>query len=98
MSYITLMTKFEFVARLSARYAQLIANDAEFAVAAILDAVSSTWVKGERIEIRGFGSFGINHRPARTGRNPKTGVKDQVAEKCVPHFKAGKELKERVDR
>jgi integration host factor subunit beta len=52
---------------------------------------------GNRIEIRGFGSFGLNYRPPRTGRNPKSGEKVQVPEKYVPHFKAGKELRERVD-
>ena len=54
-------------------------------------------VKGGRIEIRGFGSFRINHRPARTGRNPKTEEKMSVPEKYVPHFKPGRELRERVD-
>ena len=57
----------------------------------------SAIAKGERIEIRGFGSFGLNYRPPRTGRNPKSGEKVQVPEKHVPHFKAGKELRERVD-
>ena len=68
------------------------------AVKAILDAMIATLVKGQRIEIRGFGSFGINHRPPRTGRNPKTGDKVSVPEKYLPHFKAGKELRYRVDR
>ena len=54
-------------------------------------------MKGQRIEIRGFGSFKINHRPPRTGRNPKSGEKVPVPEKFVPHFKAGRELRERVD-
>jgi integration host factor subunit beta len=54
-------------------------------------------VNGQRIEIRGFGSFAINHRPPRTGRNPKTGEKVPVPAKFVPHFKAGRELRERVD-
>ena len=54
-------------------------------------------VKGRRIEIRGFGSFQINYRPPRTGRNPKSGQTVQVPEKFVPHFKAGRELRERVD-
>ena len=54
-------------------------------------------VSGERIEIRGFGSFGLNYRPARVGRNPKSGERVHVPEKYVPHFKAGKELRERVD-
>ena len=54
-------------------------------------------VKGRRIEIRGFGTFKINHRPARTGRNPKSGQAVSVPEKFVPHFKVGRELRERVD-
>ena len=91
------MTKSELIASLSGRYPQLVAKDAEVVVKAILDAMITTLVKGQRIEIRGFGSFGINHRPPRTGRNPKTGEKVPVPEKFVPHFKAGKELRERVD-
>jgi integration host factor subunit beta len=63
----------------------------------ILDALTSALVKGDRIEIRGFGSFALNYRPPRIGRNPKSGDKVQVPEKYVPHFKAGKELRERVD-
>ena len=63
----------------------------------ILDAMSEALVKGDRIEIRGFGSFSLNYRPPRVGRNPKSGEKVDVPEKWVPHFKAGKELRERVD-
>jgi integration host factor subunit beta len=63
----------------------------------ILEALSEALVKGDRIEIRGFGSFALNYRPPRVGRNPKTGEKVNVPEKWVPHFKAGKELRERVD-
>jgi integration host factor subunit beta len=91
------MTKSELIARLAARYPQLVAKDAEFAVKMILDAMTDSLVKGQRIEIRGFGSFGLNHRPARVGRNPKSGERVHVPEKFVPHFKAGKELRERVD-
>jgi len=75
----------------------LLAKDAELAVKVILDAMSSTLAQGSRIEIRGFGSFALNYRPARTGRNPKSGEKVQVPAKYVPHFKAGKDLRERVD-
>jgi len=67
------MTKSELIARLAARYPQLVAKDAEFAVKMILDAMTQSLVMGQRIEIRGFGSFGLNYRPARTGRNPKSG-------------------------
>jgi integration host factor, beta subunit len=92
------MTKSELIATLAGHYPQLVAKDAEVAVKAILDAMTMSLVKGQRIEIRGFGSFGINYRPPRTGRNPKTGAKVSVPEKYVPHFKPGRELRERVDR
>lgn len=91
------MTKSELIDRLATRFPQLVAKDAEFAVKMILDAMSSALIRGDRIEIRGFGSFALNYRPPRLGRNPKSGDKVQVPEKYVPHFKAGKELRERVD-
>ena len=91
------MTKSELIDRLAAQFPQLVAKDAELAVKMVLDAMAESLAKGERIEIRGFGSFGLNYRPPRTGRNPKSGEKVQVPEKFVPHFKAGKELRERVD-
>ena len=91
------MTKSELIARLAAQFPQLVAKDAEFAVKTILDAMTEALAKGERIEIRGFGSFALNYRPPRVGRNPKSGEQVQVPEKYVPHFKAGKELRERVD-
>jgi integration host factor subunit beta len=87
------MTKSELIAKLAARYPQLV----ELAVKMILDAMGKSLAQGQRIEIRGFGSFGLNYRPPRTGRNPKSGEKVQVPAKYVPHFKAGKELRERVD-
>ena len=91
------MTKSDLIARMARRYPQLVAKDAEIAVNAILDVMTLTLVSGQRIEIRGFGTFNINYRPPRTGRNPKTGEKVPVPAKCVPHFKAGRELRERVD-
>lgn len=91
------MTKSELIARLAERYPQLVAKDAELAVKTILDAMASSLAKGQRIEIRGFGSFDLNYRPPRMGRNPKSGSSVVVPEKYVPHFKAGKELRERVD-
>ncbi len=91
------MTKSELIASLAARYPQLVAKDAELAVKTILEAMAENLAQGQRIEIRGFGSFSLNYRPPRTGRNPKTGAKVSVPEKQVPHFKAGKELRERVD-
>lgn len=91
------MTKSDLVARLAERFPQLVAKDADFAVKMILDAMSEALVRGDRIEIRGFGSFSLNYRPPRVGRNPKSGDKVLVPQKWVPHFKAGKELRERVD-
>lgn len=91
------MTKSDLITKLAACYPQLVAKDAELAVKMILDAMAGNLAKGNRIEIRGFGSFGLNYRPPRTGRNPKSGEKVHVPEKYVPHFKAGKELRERVD-
>jgi integration host factor subunit beta len=91
------MTKSELIEILASRHNQLAPKDAELAVKTMLDAMSSTLSQGDRIEIRGFGSFGLNFRPPRTGRNPKTGEKVLVPKKYVPHFKAGKELRERVD-
>ncbi len=92
------MTKSELIARLAERFPQLVAKDADFAVKMILDAMSDALVRGDRIEIRGFGSFALNYRPPRVGRNPKSGDKVSVPAKWVPHFKAGKELRERVDQ
>ena len=91
------MTKSELIDRLAVQFPQLVAKDAELAVKMILDAMGKSLAQGQRIEIRGFGSFGLNYRPPRTGRNPKSGEKVQVPAKYVPHFKAGKELRERVD-
>lgn len=91
------MTKSELIAKLASRHPQLVAKDAELAVKMVLDAMAKALSQGNRIEIRGFGSFGLNYRPPRVGRNPKSGEKVQVPEKFVPHFKAGKELRERVD-
>ena len=84
------MTKSELIARLAQRYPQLVAKDAEYAVKMILDAMTHALLNGHRIEIRGFGSFGLNYRPPRVGRNPKSGEKVQVPEKYVPHFKAAR--------
>jgi integration host factor subunit beta len=91
------MTKSELIERLASRFPQLVAKDADYAVKMILDAMTDCLVRGDRIEIRGFGSFGLNYRPPRVGRNPKSGEKVSVPDKYVPHFKAGKELRERVD-
>lgn len=91
------MTRSDLIARLAELHPKLQQKDAESAVKVILDALSNALAKGERVEIRGFGSFGLNYKPPRQGRNPKTGAKVKVPAKYVPHFKAGKELRERVD-
>ncbi len=91
------MTKSELIARLAERNQRLVARDADEAVKTILDAMSAALAAGNRIEIRGFGSFALNYRPPRVGRNPKSGERVPVPAKHVPHFKAGKELRERVD-
>ncbi len=91
------MTKSELIAKLTERYPQLVGKDAELAVKTILDGMTRSLSQGRRIEIRGFGSFDLNYRPPRQGRNPKSGAKVLVPEKYVPHFKAGKELREMVD-
>lgn len=91
------MTKSELIARLAERYPQLVVKDAEFAVKTILDAMAQTLAQGNRIEIRGFGSFALSYRPPRVGRNPKSGERVLVPEKRVPHFKPGKALREKVD-
>ena len=91
------MTRSDLIAALSSRFPNLMAKDAEISVKEILDAISNTLVKGDRVEIRGFGSFGLNYRPARTGRNPKSGEIVMVAPKNVPHFKAGKKMREGVE-
>ena len=90
------MTKSELIERIAARYPQLVVKDAEDAVKMILDAMVKRLSKGQHIEIRGFGSFGLNHHLPRIGRNPKSGASVNIPAKYVPHFKAGKELRERV--
>jgi integration host factor subunit beta len=92
------MTRSDLVEELAARFSQLTQRDAEFAVRAILDAMNDALVRGHRIEIRGFGSFSVNYRPPRMGRNPRSGASVAIPEKRVPHFKPGKALREAVDQ
>jgi len=92
------MNRSELVLHLSAQHPQLTAKDVVLVVDTILDALSETLQKGDRAEIRGFGSFALNYRPPRKGRNPKTGEAVGIPAKHVPHFRAGKELRERVDQ
>jgi integration host factor subunit beta len=91
------MTRSDLVEELANRFGQLTHRDAEYAVKTILDAVSDALVRGHRIEIRGFGSFSVNRRPPRMGRNPRSGESVAIPEKRVPHFKPGKALREAVD-
>ncbi|WKB54141.1 integration host factor subunit beta [Eleftheria terrae] len=91
------MTRSDLVNQLAERFAQLTHRDTEFAVKTILDAMSDALARGHRIEIRGFGSFSINRRPPRVGRNPRSGEQVIIPEKLVPHFKPGKALREAVD-
>lgn len=91
------MTKSELIAILAARYPQLAVRDTDLAVKTVLDAMVQALAEGQRIEIRGFGSFSLSERAPRVGRNPKSGEQVMVPGKQVPHFKAGKELRERVD-
>ena len=91
------MTKSELIAKLAVHFPQLVASDAELAVKMILDAMAKSLSQGQRIEIRGFGSFSLHFRPPRQGRNPKTGETVALAGKYVPHFKPGKDLRERVN-
>ncbi len=91
------MTKSELIEAIASKQIQLSAKDVELAVKTILEHMSEALAAGERIEIRGFGSFSLHFREPRRGRNPKTGDAVQLAGKYVPHFKPGKELRERVN-
>ena len=92
------MTKSELIERIVTHQGQLSSRDVELAIKTMLEQMAHALAAGDRIEIRGFGSFSLNYRPPRVGRNPKSGDKVSVPEKWVPHFKAGKELRERVDK
>jgi integration host factor subunit beta len=91
------MTKSELIEALAVKQNQLTQKDIDAAVKTLLEHMSQALAAGERIEIRGFGSFSLHHRPARTGRNPKTGETVSLPAKHVPHFKPGKELRDRVN-
>ena len=91
------MTKSELIEKIAQRQTQLAYRDVELAVKTILEHMGQALASGERIEIRGFGSFSLHYRPGRVGRNPKTGAPVSLPAKYVPHFKPGKELRERVD-
>jgi len=91
------MTKSELIELLAAKQKHLPAKDVELAVKQVLEIMGDALAEGDRFEIRGFGSFSLHYRPARQGRNPKTGDAVALSGKYVPHFKPGKELRERVD-
>ena len=91
------MTRSELIEKLAADQTHLSQADVELAVRAIIDQLSGALSAGDRIEIRGFGSFALHHRPPRVGRNPKTGEAVALPAKYVPHFKPGKALRARVD-
>jgi integration host factor subunit beta len=91
------MTKSDLIQILTLKYPQLSARDVEAAVKGMVDHMAETLSKGGRIEVRGFGSFSVRYRAPRTGRNPKTGSKVELTEKYVPHFKPGKDLRDRVN-
>ncbi|MBS1269420.1 MAG: Integration host factor subunit beta [Gammaproteobacteria bacterium] len=92
------ITKSDVIDMLAVEQPQLAYRDVELAVKGLLERMSEAQAYGERIEVRGFGSFSLHHRPARVGRNPKTGETVTVPDKYVPHFKPGKEMRERVDQ
>ncbi len=92
------MTKSELIERIVTHQGQLSSKDVELAIKTMLEQMSQALSTGDRIEIRGFGSFSINRRPPRVGRNPRSGESVAIPEKRVPHFKPGKALREAVDR
>lgn len=91
------MTKSELIEALASRQPQLAFKDVELAVKTMLEHMSGLLAGGQRIEIRGFGSFSLHYRPPRVGRNPKSGASVSLPGKFVPHFKPGKQLRARVD-
>ncbi|MGV2872917.1 integration host factor subunit beta [Colwellia sp. E150_009] len=91
------MTKSELIEKLGDKLSHLSARDVEQSIKEILELMAQSLAKGDRIEIRGFGSFSLHYRAPRVGRNPKTGESVELSGKYVPHFKPGKELRERVN-
>ena len=92
------MTKSELIERISSQQQQLSPKDVELAVKMIIEYMANSLANGERIEIRGFGSFSLHYREPRRGRNPKTGDAVDLSGKYVPYFKPGKEMRERVNQ
>ncbi len=92
------MIKSELILKISERNPHLYQRDVENIVNAILNAITNALANGDRVELRGFGAFSVKRRAPRIGRNPRTGASVEVEEKCVPFFKTGKELRERLNR
>ncbi|MBV9756665.1 MAG: integration host factor subunit beta [Alphaproteobacteria bacterium] len=92
------MTKSELIAELAAANPHLLGRDVEVIVGTIFNEITAALARGDRVELRGFGAFTVKQRDARTGRNPRTGAAVPVDAKIVPFFKAGKELRDRVNR
>jgi len=92
------MTRSELIERLAKANPHLYQRDVEAAVGAIFDGIRAAMARGDRVEIRGFGSFSVKRRPPRTGRNPRTGSSVEVAEKHFPFFKSGKHLRDRLNQ
>ncbi|BCJ92127.1 integration host factor subunit beta [Terrihabitans soli] len=92
------MIKSELVGRVATANPHLYQRDVENVVNAILDAISEALARGDRVELRGFGAFSVKSRPAREGRNPRTGERVSVAQKSVPFFKSGKEMRARLNK
>jgi integration host factor subunit beta len=92
------MIKSELVQRIAEANPHLYQRDVENIVDAVLDEVTNALARGDRVELRGFGAFSTKSRPARMGRNPRTGAQVRVNEKTVPYFKTGKEMRERLNR
>jgi len=92
------MTKSELIEAIAQKHTHLSQKDIDLSVKTILELMAQSLENEERIEIRGFGSFSLHHRPERIGRNPKTGEPVHLDEKSVPHFKPGKELRQRVNK
>jgi len=91
------MIKSELIAKIAEANPHLYHRDVERIVSTIFDEITDSLVSGNRVELRGFGAFSVKNRPARTGRNPRTGEKVAVEEKRVPYFKTGKDLRDRLN-
>lgn len=91
------MTKSELILRLAEKNPHLFQRDIERIVNTIFESITAALAKGQRVELRGFGAFSVKRREARTGRNPRTGEAVEVSEKCIPFFKTGKQLRDRLN-